>query len=251
MNEPLGGSGKRKPGPPSPIGTSIRGTVMPRFNRFGAASALAAVLSLIATPVLAVELPHPGRVAVHAADNSAAMSRRGHWGHRRHGGGIDGGDVLAGVLILGGIAAVASAVGNNNDRDDGYRDYPPPPPPQGNYNYRDGPAGSPSGLDRAAEICADAIERTIDPVGSVDSVRRGASGWDVDGSLQDGSPFTCSIGNDGQIHDIQTDRNYSGAANDGAPSYDDNGYGDQSYQDNQYDDGTYARLRESQDGIGG
>jgi hypothetical protein len=216
-----------------------------------AATAIAAAFSMVATPAFAVELPHPGRVAVHAAADSAAMSRRGHWGrHHRHGGGIDGGDILAGVLILGGIAAVASAVENSN-RDDDYRDYPPPPPPHGNYGYRDGPAGSPSGLDRAADICAGAIERTIDPVGSVDSVRRGPSGWDVDGTLQDGSPFTCSIGNDGQIHGIQTDRNYSGAAYDGAAPYDESGYGDQSYQDGQYDDETYARLRESRDGLGG
>jgi hypothetical protein len=234
---------------------------MPRFNRFSAASALAAALSLIATPAFAVDLPHPGRVTVHAADDNAAMSRHGHWGRYRHRGGIDGGDVLAGVLILGGIAAVASAVGNSNNRDGDYRDYPPPPPPPpppGRYDYRAGPAGpgagpvgSSSGLDRAADICADAIERSIDPVGSIDSVRRGPSGWDVDGSLQDGTPFTCSIGNDGQIHDIQTDRNYRGAAYDSATSYDDSGYGDQSYRDNQYDDGTYARLRESRNGLGG
>jgi hypothetical protein len=224
---------------------------MPRFNRFGAASALAAALSLIATPAFAVELPRSDRVAVHAAHDSAAMSRRGHWG-RRHRGGIDGGDILAGVLILGGIAAVAGAIDNNNNRNDDYRSYPPPPPPsQGRYDYRDGPAGSPSGLDRAAGICVDAIERTIDPVGSIDSVRRGPSGWDVDGSLQNGSPFTCSIGNDGQIHDIRADRNYSGGAYNGAPSYDDAGYGDQSYQDNQHDDETYARLRESRESLGG
>jgi hypothetical protein len=226
---------------------------MPRFNRFGAASAIAAALSMTATPAFAVELPHTGRVSVQAYDDSAAMSRRGHWGrHHRHGDGIDGGDILAGVLILGGIAAVASAV-ENNKRDDDYRDYPPPPPPrQERYDYRDGPAGSPAGLDRAADICTNAIERTIDRVGSVDSVRRGSSGWDVDGSLQDGSPFTCSIDNDGQIRDIQTDRDYSGATYDNdAPSYDDSHYGDQSYQNNQYDDETYARLRESQEDIGG
>lgn len=225
---------------------------MPRFNRFGAASALAAALSLVTTPAFAVELPHTGRVAVHAADDSAAMARRGHWTRRHHHGGVDGGDILAGVLILGGIAAVASAVGNNNDRNDDYRNYPPPPPrSQGRYDYRNGPAGSSGGLDRAANICTDAIERTIDPVASVDSVRRGPSGWDVDGSLQDGSPFTCSIGNDGQIRDIQTDRSYSGAAYNGAPSYDDPGYDDQSYQGSQYDDETYARLRESREGVGG
>ena len=36
-----------------------------------------------------------------------------------HDGGIDAGDVIAGALIIGGIAAVASAVGHNN-RNDGY-----------------------------------------------------------------------------------------------------------------------------------
>lgn len=221
---------------------------MPRINRLAAATAIAAALSMTATPAFAVELPHrPGQVTVQAYDDSAAMSRRGHWGHRRHRGGIDGGDILAGVLILGGIAAVASAVENSNNRDRDYRDYPPPPPPtQQRYDYRDGPANSQSGLDRAADICADAVERTIDPVGSIDNVRRGPSGWDVDGSLQDGSPFTCSIGNDGRIRGIQTDRDYSGAAYGGDP-----GYGDQSYQDNQYDDETYAHLRESRDGFGG
>ena len=222
---------------------------MPRINRLAAATAIAAALSMTATPAFAVELPNAGRTTVQAQTDSAAMSRRGHWGRHRHRGGIDGGDILAGVLILGGIAAVASAVESNN-RDNDYRDYPPPPPQQQRYDYRGGQAESSTGLDRAADICADAIERTIDPVGSIDSVRRGASGWDVDGSLQDGSPFTCSIGNDGQIHDIQTDRNYSGAAYDGAPSYTDPGY-DHSDRNNQYDDETYARLRESQGHLGG
>jgi len=227
---------------------------MPRFNRFGAASAIAAVFSMVATPAFAVELPRAGKVTVQAHDDSASMSRRGHWGrHYRHRG-IDGGDILAGVLILGGIAAVASAVENSNrDRDRDYRDYPPPPPrSQDRYNYRSGATSSSGGLDRAADICADAIESSIARVGSIDSVRRGASGWDVDGSLEDGSPFTCSIGNDGRIRDIQTDRNYSGAAYGYEPSYDEPGYDDdQAYSNDQYDDQTYARLRESRVEIGG
>lgn len=223
---------------------------MPRFNRLGAASAIAAVLSMTATPAFAVELPNTGPVTAQAHDDSAAMSRRGHWGRNyRHRGGIDGGDILAGVLILGGIAAVASAVENNNRNRD-YRDYPPPPRTQERYDYQDSRAGSSSGLDRAADICADAIERSIDRVGSIESVRRSSSGWDVDGSLEDGSPFTCSISNDGQIRDIQTNRNYSGSAYEGAPSYDDPGYDDQAYRNDQYDDQTYARLRESRDGLG-
>jgi hypothetical protein len=243
---------------------------MPRFHRFGAIGAIAATFSMvIATPALAVELPHLAPVTVQAQDDSAGMSRRGGWGRPRHRGGVDGGDILAGVLILGGIAAVASAVDSSN-RDRDYRDYPPPPPrTQGRYDYRDGPARSSStgGLDRAADICADAVDRSIARVNSVDNVRRSPSGWDVDGTLEGGSPFTCSIGSDGQIRDIQTDRSYNGAAYDSAPPYDggsydpgndnrgyhDQGYEDQnfddlSYRGTQYDEETYARMRESRDG---
>jgi hypothetical protein len=231
---------------------------MLRINRFAAATAIAAVLSMTASSAFAAELPRPaGPASAQAWDEHANSAENRRWRHR-HRDGIDGGDILAGVLILGGIAAVASAVDKNNDRDRDYRDYPPPPPRQDRYEYRgDAPRESSTGLDRAADICADAIE----PVGSVDSVRRGASGWDVDGTLQSGSPFTCSIGNDGQIRDIQTDRAYSGASyeesgnpeqsygeepNDDRPYYD-----EQSSVDGQYDDETYLRLRAQQEGVGG
>lgn len=231
---------------------------MPRINRLAAATALAAVLVTAAVPAAAADLPRPhGPASAQAYDGDANSAEHGRW--RRHrGGGIDGGDVLAGVLILGGIAAVASAV-ENNKRDDDYRDYPPPPPRQQRYDYRDGASqSSGSGLDRAADICVDAIERTSDPVGSVDSVRRGPSGWDVDGTLQNGTPFACTIGNDGQIHDISIDSSYSGAAQGGdEPYYDGTGednrpyYDEQSSADGQYDDETYARLRAQREGIGG
>lgn len=243
---------------------------MLRINRFTATAAIAAVFSMTAASASAIDLPHAaGPAKVQAWDENANTAENGRHRHRhRHGGGIDGGDILAGVLILGGIAAVASAVENGKDRE--YRDYPPPPPPQGGYEgryeeryeYRGAPqydgAGSSSGLGRAADICTDAIERTIEPVGSVDSVRRGAEGWDVDGTLRDGSPFTCTIGNDGQIRDIQTNRSYDGAAY-GAdePAYDGTGednrpyYDEQSSVDGQYDDETYARLRAQQGGFGG
>src|SRR5688572_6031817 len=46
--------------------------------------------------------------------------------------GIDVGDVIAGALIIGGIAAVASAVGRNRGYDDGYV-YE-----GGNYRYDNG-----------------------------------------------------------------------------------------------------------------
>jgi hypothetical protein len=244
---------------------------MPRINRLAATAALAAVLVTAAVPAVAADLPRShspswGPASAQAYDGDANSAENHRWRRHRHGGGIDGGDVLAGVLILGGIAAVAGAI-ENNKRDDDYRDYPPPPQPQGRYDYRDtGSQGTSSstGLDRAADICVDAIERTSDPVGSVDSVRRGPSGWDVDGTLQNGAPFACKIGNNGQIEDVRIDNAYSGAAYgsdqpsyDDEPAYDGTGednrpyYDEQSSADGQYDDETYARLRAQRDGQGG
>lgn len=40
---------------------------------------------------------------------------------RDHRGGIDGGDIVAGALVIGGIAAIAAAASNNNDRYDNDR----------------------------------------------------------------------------------------------------------------------------------
>lgn len=241
---------------------------MPRINRLAAVTALAAVLATAAVPAAAAELPRPDRsvwgpASAQAYDGDANTAENHRWRRHRHGGGIDGGDILAGVLILGGIAAVAGAI-ENNQRDNDYRDYPPPPQQEERYEYRGGDTqGSGSGLDRAADICVDAIERTSDPVGSVDSVRRGPSGWDVDGTLRDGTPFACTIGNDGQIQDVRIDRVSRGAASGvDEPSYDDQPYdgtgeddrpyyNEQSSADGQYDDQTYARLRAQHAGIGG
>lgn len=48
-------------------------------------------------------------VAVSSAAPAMARDNRG---------GIDAGDVIAGALVIGGIAAIAAAASNNNDRDD-------------------------------------------------------------------------------------------------------------------------------------
>jgi hypothetical protein len=53
-----------------------------------------------------------GAMVVGSATPALAREHDGH--------GIDAGDVIAGALIIGGIAAVAAAVGGNNHRDDGY-----------------------------------------------------------------------------------------------------------------------------------
>jgi len=62
-----------------------------------------------------------GAMAITSASPAFAEHRDG-----RRGDGISAGDVIAGALIIGGIAAVASAA-SNNDRD--YRGYP------GDYGY--------------------------------------------------------------------------------------------------------------------
>lgn len=54
-------------------------------------------------------------VAALVATNLAAPADARRW-HRHHNDGIDGGDVVAGVAVVGGIAAIASAIGSNNRR---------------------------------------------------------------------------------------------------------------------------------------
>lgn len=57
-----------------------------------------------------------GAMVVGSATPAMAQDR-----YRDRDNGIDAGDIIAGALIIGGIAAVASAVGNNNRRyNDGY-----------------------------------------------------------------------------------------------------------------------------------
>ena len=153
---------------------------MARLNRFAAASALAAAFSLSATPAMAHGYYHH---------------------HRWHRDRVDGGDVLAGALIIGGIAAIASAA-NMQDRQDREPASPPPPLPADRQGYGNDQAEPDTGLDRAADLCADAVERGPNRVESVDDVRRDRDGWAVAGVLQNGAGFTCRVGNDGQVQDV-------------------------------------------------
>ena len=59
---------------------------------------------------------------------------RRHWKRHRHNDGFDGGDVLVGLLVLGGIAAVAGSIDKSGDQQRERRssdDYPQRP-----YDYR-------------------------------------------------------------------------------------------------------------------
>lgn len=177
---------------------------MVRHARTAPVLAGLAALSMAASPAAAADLvaaaapAHAGPAQAGAwggADVAAEHSRWRHrdrrW-HRHRDRGIDAGDVIAGVLILGGIAAVASAM--DNDTPDRRADYRPP-----RDDYRNG------GLDRAAQMCVARIERDV-RVASVDAVDRTARGWRVEGALYDGERFTCHIGNDGRIDDIDFGR---------------------------------------------
>jgi hypothetical protein len=201
------------------------------FFRFASAAALAATASMVAAPLAAADLP---RVSSHAAiatpgvfdANSANASDHHRWRHRDR---VDAGDVVAGVAVVGVLAALASAVSKQSKRDrartEGY------PYPERPYDYR-APTGlrygDSGGIDRAIDTCAHDVERN-GAIDTIDTVERTGTGWRVAGRTRGGSPFNCSIGNDGRIEGVDSGR--SGAA-----------------QDQQWGDERYAAAREAQDG---
>lgn len=185
---------------------------------------------ILASPAAAASLPTTGLGAASAAfDHSrydpaadtadwrcrgfgCGYGRRGfRRGHRR---GIGAGDVLIGAAIIGGIAAIANS--NNRrrrdrdvvivERDVRDRDYNPR-----FEERRDDRRGTGSaGLDSAVDQCLARIERDV-RVDTVDNVERTGAGWQVSGTLFNGAPFQCRIGNDGQIDDIDYN-SFSGAS---------------------------------------
>lgn len=110
-----------------------------------------------------------GAMAVSSASPAAA---------RDHKDGIDAGDVIAGALIIGGIAAIASAV----DKDDRhYRD----------RRYRDRRDVRRGGSRRAVESCVRSAERDARRYGynyadvtQIRDVERTRYGWRVKGRIE-------------------------------------------------------------------
>ncbi|AOG01724.1 hypothetical protein BSY18_1782 [Blastomonas sp. RAC04] len=117
---------------------------------------------------------------------------RGGWGNRGWGNrgwrgrnrGIDGGDILAGALILGGIAAIASAATNSSRNRNG---------PNDRYSYNDDvrSASTQCGAAAAAQSGFGArVER-------IDNVVRDGNGWRVEGLVGSRNTgvdsFTCGI----------------------------------------------------------
>ena len=138
-------------------------------------------------------------VTVSAAGAAEARPR---W-DRHHRGGIDAGDVIAGVAIIGGIAAIASAVSNssrNRQRSSGY-----------GYDRR-------GGEDYAVDACVSEAERD-GRVQDVTSVDRRGDGYRVRGVIEEGYSrdgynqggqlaFTCTALSNGRISDFRINDNY-------------------------------------------
>lgn len=212
------------------------------ITRTGAFAGILAAVSMTATPAAAAELPTAPAPAAGSTvftdfnhsiyDGEAEVGEWHRWGRRGYRRGwrrnrVDAGDVLTGVLILGGIAAIASAANNNNRRHRDVdvrrdRDYDRDQRDNRRDTQRDNRRSSNtgSGLDNATEQCVSRIERDI-RVDSVDGVNRTAEGWTVTGVLFNGGGFSCQIDNNGRIADI----NYGG------------------FQGSSFDAGTPARAR--------
>lgn len=174
----------------------------------------------------------PAEAAIHSVARAAPVEAASHYGpyvgvgsgwgwgggyrERHHRRGSAAGDILTGVLILGTIAAVASAANKARDR----RSYPERYPyPERRGDYR--PNG-PQGLEGAADLCLREVERNA-RAREVTRVERSARGWLVTGAMADGSGFTCSIGADGRIEGIDVGGR--------ARTY---GEADRQYDDNRY-----------------
>lgn len=160
----------------------------PKTSKFAAVLSSVAAFSLMASPAMA-----------------------GHdwgWGGHRHRDRVDAGDVLTGILILGGIAAIASAASKPKDRryerrgDDG-RQYEP--------HYEDGRQDDRpewregTGINTAISRCLGEVSRDGAGEAEVDSVNRDGDGWRVTGR-SDGATFSCQIDGEGRIRNVDVDR---------------------------------------------
>jgi hypothetical protein len=189
-------------------------------SKLAAATAVVAAFSLAAMPAAAAQLPRvPGQAMPWNPD---ALNVEGHGHHGGHHGGwddddwdVDGDDVLAGVLILGGIAAISAIANSGRHRQESYPEpdsasYPDPDSsyqaPAREDTYRSG------GMAQAVDVCVSEVEASRGPVGSVDRASRSGEGWYVAGELDGGAPFACWLDGSGQVSNIR--------AGDSGASYD-------------------------------
>lgn len=210
-------------------------------SKFTTGAALIAAFSMTAAPAAAAELPYVGPSHVgaiqHDVETGAAEDQAHHhrWRHRRHRDrGVDAGDVIAGVLVLGAIAAIVGSGNDDRDRNRNRdRDYRERNDRDDRNERRDYES---NGIERAADMCVEQIERGDDRVEDVSSASRAADGWRIAGTLEGGDGWNCWIDNDGRIRNVEIgsdDFTYDPSLNTGsaAPAGD------------QWSDDAYARAR--------
>lgn len=230
---------------------------MPRIHRHTAAAlAGLAAFSMTATPASAAEMRAASPAVELPSVAAATEAEQDGWGryHRRYRRGPSAGDVIAGVAVIGAIAAIASAA-SKNKRERYEERYPRRYPTREDARYRDRDYDrryDSGGIERAVDMCVDQVERGRNEVENVDNAARGADGWRVSGRLESGAGFNCWIDNDGRIREIDTDGRYSGTAlNDAAPTRN-SGYFESAEAagegQQQWSDEAYARARAQQRG---
>ena len=200
---------------------------------------LAAALSLAVTPAGAAELPVVSKAATQVETGAPENASNHRYGYRRYRNRIDAGDVIAGVAILGTIAAIASA-----GRRDRYSDRYEPPYRDRDYRYvRQGRAEryDSRGMERAVDMCIEEVERGRDRVSDIDNASRDRDGWRVSGTLENGGSWNCFIDNDGRIRDVDTGQTYP-RTGDGDGYYSGADLGERGEQ---WSDDAYARARAS------
>ncbi len=170
-----------------------------KASRFTAALAAAAALAMAASPAAAQGWGWGG-------------GYNDGWG-RHHRDRVDAGDVIAGILIIGGIAAIASAASahkrdarNNRGNDRGRYPGDNPEARAGRYgNDNDQQWQQNGGVDSAVSRCTSEVARGSDRNTSVESINRDGDGWRVQGRTGAGKVFTCSVDGTGQIRNVQVD----------------------------------------------
>ncbi|WP_374280164.1 hypothetical protein [Novosphingobium sp.] len=164
-----------------------------RISRGASVLASVAALAMMASPAM-------------ARDRGWGGGWGGGWG-RHHHDRVDAGDVLAGILIIGGIAAIASAASNNKQKraepEYRYPDAPARPDSRGYAGNDDRPQWNEgTGINGAVNRCIDEVSRGKTGVDTVDNVTREGDGWRVQGRVTSGDNFTCAVDGDGRIRQV-------------------------------------------------
>ncbi|MEQ1499605.1 MAG: hypothetical protein ABL914_13195 [Novosphingobium sp.] len=163
-----------------------------RFSRGSAALASVAAFSLTASPVMA--------------------NGWGDWGRHRHRDRVDVGDVLTGILIIGGIAAIASAASSSNrdrdrqreDRQDHDQDYPQDRGPGYAPAVEASPSWTEGGVGAAVDRCMQELSSGAGR-DEIESVNRAGQGWRVQGRTGQGKAFSCTVDGSGRIRNISVE----------------------------------------------